>query len=147
MLLPWRGHWNLEVFRLNSSLNSWKSCFPTCWDSEAGITLSNEESGRHLRELVFIGSATAAILRMRSVAQADASLAGVLRVAAISLGKCCPRPRHTDHCFERQRLSRGAQGSTLTWGEPGQPPPCAIRAMHPRGQPLAYAVVYLAAAL
>ena len=24
------------------------------WDSEAGITVSNEESGRHLRELVFI---------------------------------------------------------------------------------------------
>ena len=40
-----------------------------------------------------------------------------------------------------------AHRADLAWEEPGQPPPCAIRAMHPRGQPLAYAVVYLAAAL
>ena len=45
---------------------------PIGWDSEAGITLSDEESGRDLRELVFIGSAADAILRMRRVTQPDA---------------------------------------------------------------------------
>ena len=101
---------------------------PTGWDSKAGITLSNEESGRHLRNLGFIGSATTAILRMRKVAHADASLAGELRAAAMSSGRqhgcrrlanfpygtccqACPQ-RHTGQCFERQRRSGAAQGTT-----------------------------------
>ena len=123
---------------------------PTGWDSEAGITLSNEESGRYLRELGVVGSATAAILRMRRMAQADASLAGVLRAAAMSsacqhacrrlanfpYGTCCqacPRPRHTDQCSERQRLFGAAQSTTGVGGTShatvdfhgGQQPPSA----------------------
>ena len=123
---------------------------PTGWDSEAGITLSNEESGRYLRELGVVGSATAAILRMRRMAQADASLAGALRAAAMSsasqhacrrlanfpYGTCCqacPRPRHTDQCSERQRLSGAAQSTTGVGGTShatvdfhgGQQPPSA----------------------
>ena len=66
---------------------------PTGWDSEAGITLSDEESGWHLRELVSIGSAAAASLRMRRVTQANASVPRCKnrchRAANVPYDTCC----------------------------------------------------------
>ena len=122
------GVWNTRATSLARRLESQSisadqlfvllnAMLPTGWDSKAGITLSNEESGRHLRNLGFIGSATTAILRMRKVAHADASLAGELRAAAMSSGcqhgcrrlanfpygtccQACPQ-HHTGQCFER----------------------------------------------
>ena len=118
---------------------------PTGWDSEAGITLSDEESGWHLRELVSIGSAAAASLRMRRVTQANASVPRCKnrchRAANVPYDTCCQacsRPRHTHQWRDNDFLE--ARRAALAWEEPGQPPPCAIRAMHPRGQPLAYAI-------
>ena len=55
---------------------------PRGWDTEVGIQLSDEESGRRLRELGFTASATAAILVVDLFPRADTSMAGVLRAAA-----------------------------------------------------------------
>ena len=98
---------------------------PTGWDSEAGITLSDEESGWHLRELVSIGSAAAASLRMRRVTQANASVPRCKnrchRAANVPYDTCCQacsRPRHTHQWRDNDFLE--ARRAALAWEEPGQ---------------------------
>ena len=103
---------------------------PRGWDSEAGIVLSNDESGRRLRELGFLASATAIFLVLGRVAHTDASQAGLLLPAAMPTlcrNRCgrltnvrdvtcchtCHMEHHSAQCLERQLTSQDLERNAM----------------------------------